>query len=354
MAGVHAQTVCGGGNPPAVRAMEAEKEYHFNASQLEAGLASLVGLGVTRLLVRDRAITGSRDGFLGFLERALREAPDIFYKFYVEPSVVDGQLCQLLSNFHCSLQLRLDAAALSGRKSFERKIGLLNRSGLVFGFDLEFASNAADSAKLFKERLNLALSLYPNHIDFPQLEEGLPAPTQFFSSRDIALAADKSHACSLFYSEGRAVPWFLTVLKPLRISADAFFADFAEWLACNNLARGSLSAESGKGTISCQLSHQEIERMQLLFLELKYQEKALEHLLPVVQELVRFNGAFARLVGEDVEGELDLAFHPDDLESPCSQDVVAFAESVCMEHCRIRLCWMQDREGNNFPGWQFV
>ena len=37
-----------------------------------------------------------------------------------------------------------------------------------------------------------------------------------------------------------------------------------------------------------------------------------------------------------------------------AQNVAAFAESVCMEHCRIRLCWMQDREGNNFPGWQFV
>ncbi len=332
--------------------MEAEKEYHFKAAQLEADLASLVGLGVTRLLVRDGAITGSRDGFLRFLGRAQQEAPDLFYKFYVEPAVLDGQLCQLLSNFHCSLQLPLDAEALSGRKGFEKKVGLLNRSGLVFGFDLEFATDAADSARLFKERLNLALSLYPNHIDFPQLDDGIPAPTRSFSSRDIALAADKAHACSLFYSEGRAVPWFLSVLKPLRISADAFFADFAEWLACNNLARGSSSAEQRNG--AGQLSHQEIERMQLLFLELKYQEKGLEHLLPVVRELVRFNGAFARLVGEDVEGELDLAFHPDDLESPCSQDVAAFAESVCMEHCRIRLCWMQDREGNNFPGWHFA
>ena len=70
--------------------MEAEKEYHFNASQLEAGLASLTELGVTRLLVRDRAITGSRDGFLRFLGRAQQEAPDLFYKFYLEPAVLDG------------------------------------------------------------------------------------------------------------------------------------------------------------------------------------------------------------------------------------------------------------------------
>lgn len=327
--------------------MEAEKEYHFKAAQLEEGLSSLVGLGVTRLLVRDGAITGSRDGFLRFLGRAQQEAPDIFYKFYVEPSVLDRQLCQLLSNFHCSLQLPLDAAALSGRKGFEKRIGLLNRSGLVFGFELDFATDEDDSARLFKERLNLALSLYPNHIDFPQLDDGLPAPTRSFSSRDIALAADKSHACSLFYSEGRAVPWFLSVLKPLRISGDTFFSDFAEWLACNNLGRRGSAG-------SRQLSHLEIERMQLLFLEFKYQEKGLDHLLPVVRELVRFNGAFARLVGEDVEGELDLAFHPDDLESPCSQDVAAFAEDVCMEHCRVRLRWMQDREGNNFPSWHFV
>lgn len=338
--------------------MEAEKEYHFNASQLEAGLASLTKLGVTRLLVCDRAITGSRDGFLHFLGRAQQEAPDLFYKFYLEPAVLDGQLCQALSGFYCSLQLPLDATAFAGRKAFERKIGLLNRSGLVFGFDLDFAADGEDSARLFKDRLNLALSLYPNHLDFPQLEEGLPASTKSFSSRDINLAADKAHACTLFYSEGRAVPWFLSVLKPLRISADAFFADFAEWLRCNNLGRdgsgAGVRAGSGVGLADCQLGHQEIERMQLSFLELKYQEKGLEHLLPVVRELVRFNGAFARLVGEDQECELELAFHPDDLGSPYSQDVVAFAENVCMEHCHVRLCWMQDKEGSNFPHWQFV
>jgi hypothetical protein len=94
--------------------------------------------------------------------------------------------------------------------------------------------------------------------------------------------------------------------------------------------------------------------MQLLFLQLKYQEKGLDYLFPVVQELVRFNGAFGRLVGEDQEAELDLAFHPEDLSSPYSQDLQAFAENVCMEQCRVRLCWMQDKEGNNFPHWQFL
>lgn len=338
--------------------MEADKEYHFNASQLEEGLASLTELGVTRLLVRDRGITGNRDGFLRFLGRARQEAPDLFYKFYLDSAVLDGQLCQVLSGFYCSLQVPLDSAALAGRKAFEKKIGLLNRSGLVFGFDLDFGVGEDDSSRLFKDRLNMALSLYPNHLDFPQLEDELPAPTKCFSSRDIGLAADKAHACFLFYSEGRAVPWFLSVLKPLRISADAFFADFAEWLRCNNLGRlgsgAGLRANSGEGGVGCQLSHQEIERMQLSFLELKYQEKGLDHLLLVVRELVRFNGAFARLVGEDQECQMDLLFHPDDLGSPYSQDVVAFGENVCMEHCRVRLCWMQDKEGNNYPDWHFV
>ena len=346
-------------NSLAVGYMESEKEYKFNASQLEKDLSSLMDLGITRLIVADEAITSKKESFLRFVCRAQEEAPEIFYKFYLNPSIIDGQVCQELSQLYCALQLPLAAADLAEKKAFSRKIDFLNRSGLVFGFDLEFAQEEGDSARLFRDRLNFALSLYPNHIDFSCLEQELPQPTKTFSSKDIGLAADKAYACGLFYSAGRAVPWFLSVLKPLRITPDSFFADFAEWLQCNNLGRQN-SAKAGvkiSGDSNHrinQLSHQEIEQMQLLFLQLKYQEKGLEYLLPVVQELVRFNGAFGRLVGEDQEAELDLAFHPEDLSSPYSQDVQAFAENVCMEQCRVRLCWMQDKEGNNFPHWQFL
>ena len=337
--------------------MEADKEYHFDAAQLETSLSSLQELGIRRLVVEDQAITGSRDGFLGFVQRARDHAPEVFYKFYVKPSVLDGPLCHALSGLYCSLQLSLTGEALTGRKAFERKIGFLNRSGLVFGFDMDIAREEGDSARLFRDRLNLALSLYPNHLDFGCLEHEPPQPTGTFSSKDIELALDKAYSCALFYSAGRAVPWFLSVLAPLRIKGDAFFADFAEWLHCNNLGRrgrgGAGDGVSANDRI-CGLSHQEIERMQLVFLRLKYQEKGLVHLLPVVQELVRFNGAFARLVGEDQECELDLAFHPDDLGSPYAQDVQAFAENVCMEQCRVRVCWTQDKEGNSVPHWQFV
>lgn len=328
--------------------METEKEYFFKANQLQEGLASLVELGVTKLWVQDRAITGSATSLLSFVTQAQEEAPEIFYKFYLEPSILDGKLCQALAGLYCSLQLPLDGKALSSRKVFEKKIALLNRLGLVFGFTLEYGVEEGDSARLFKERLNFALSLYPNHIDFPQLSQDLPAPTKTFSSRDLTLSADKAHGCTIFYTDGRAVPWFLTLLKPLRISTDVFFADFGEWLTCNNLGRAR-----GESAFR-DLTHKEIEGMQLLFLEIKYQEKGLDHLLPVVRDLVRFNGAFARLVGEDEEGVLDLAFNPHDLSSPYSQDVVSFAENVCMEQCRIRLAWMQDKEGNNFPDWSFV
>ena len=339
--------------------MESEKEYKFNASQLEKDLSSLVGLGITRLIVADEAITSKKERFLRFVGRAQEEAPDIFYKFYLNPSIVDGQVCQELSQLYCSLQLPLTATDLAEKKSFGRKIDFLNRSGLVFGFDLDFAQEEGDSARLFRDRLNFALSLYPNHLDFSCLEQDLPQPTKTFSSKDIGLAADRAYACGLFYSAGRAVPWFLSVLKPLRITPDSFFADFAEWLQCNNLgrqaaAKSGVKASGGANHAIYQLSHQEIEQMQLLFLQLKYQEKGLDYLFSVVQELVRFNGAFARLVGEDQEAELDLAFHPEDLSSPYSQDLQAFAENVCMEQCRVRLCWMQDKEGNNFPDWQFV
>ena len=75
--------------------MESEKEYKFNASQLEKDLSSLTDLGITRLIVADEAITSNKEDFFRFVCRAQEEAPDIFYKFYLNSSVIDGQVADL-------------------------------------------------------------------------------------------------------------------------------------------------------------------------------------------------------------------------------------------------------------------
>lgn len=324
--------------------MTTPKEYRFSAKDL-SDLSKLPELGVTSLKVEDPAITGSKNSFALFLNQAAEKAPDVFYTFHVDYGIIDKEVCALLTELSVSLQIPLTEKALADSKNFERKIQVLNREGLVFGFELNFGYEK-DNIKGFRNRLNYALEQYPNHMEFPQLER-LPAHTKFFSPHDIDTAGNCCFACSVFYTAGRAVPWFLSVLRPLRVNPFKFFCDFAEWLQCNNCHRQT-------GFDAFSVPHKEIEKMQLLFLQLKYEEKNLLYLFPVVREIVRFNGAFARLAGEREEEELDLDFHPDDLSSPYATDVVAFGDNVCMEHCRVKVYIATDRDGTEYPDYKVL
>ena len=151
-----------------------------------------------------------------------------------------------------------------------------------------------------------------------------------FSAKDIRRARDISFACRTFYSSGRAVSWFLSVLKPLKIYPSRFFEDFAEWQLCNN-------CDYKSGFIPENENHLSIEKMQLLFLEQKYEEKNCHEQTTAVQDIVRINGAFSRLVGDNQESTIETSYNPDDLFSEEAFDITAFSENVCMEHCKIKL-----------------
>lgn len=325
---------------------ESAGESRRSDDRLREMLSRLVESGETGLVVRDSEFVGGRGRLLRFLEAALRLAPDVFYVLFVEPQVLDREVCSALSRLCCSVQLRLDSSA--DRRLLSRRVEILNRSGLVFGFDMDISCGRGDTVRLFRDRLDFAAGCHPNHIDFPQLERGaLPSATPSYSARDIRLAAECAFACSVFYSAGRAVPWFLGALRPLRISPARFFSDFAEWLRCNNC-----SAASGFDPFG--VPHEEVERMQLAFLQIKYEEKNAAHIFPVVREIVRLDGAFSRLAGEGVESELELDFSPDDLCSPGALDVAALADSVCMERCRVRVFSALDGDGQEFPDYRIL
>jgi len=320
-------------------------EYHFFSTEVETGLKAICEKGVTRLIVYDPKLTGNKEKLLNFLHAAIQDAPQLFYSIYLQANLLDKEVCSILSELFCSLQLPLDYI---DRKSFLRRIDLLNRYGLVFGFDIDVVANKTDTIKLFRDRIDFALSCYPNHLDFPQLDEkDKPTSTGFFSPRDISLAMDCAFACTVFYSAGRAVPWFQSVLKPLKMKASSFFSDFAEWLRCNNC-----SLQTGFDGFS--IPHSEVERMQLIFLQLKYEEKKVVHLFPAVKEIVRLNGAFSRLAGEGEECEMELDFNPQDIFSPYTEDLPKFVENVCMEHCKVRVYTAISPEGEQYPEYKIV
>ncbi len=317
------------------------KEFFVKTSEIESQIKTLNEKGITEFCIHDSEIAKNKAKVLNILKLFLQNAPDVFVSFLIDASILDKEIINFASRLFVSFEIPLNCTQkgdklLFDKKFYANKAKLLNDSGLIFGFSLTYALFAGDSLKNYLERLDFAVQQYPNHIDFPQTELNLedetfvPKVSGFFSAKDIRRARDISFACRTFYSSGRAVSWFLSVLRPLKIYPSRFFEDFAEWQLCNN-------CDYKSGFIPENENHLSIEKMQLLFLEQKYEEKNCHEQTTAVQDIVRINGAFSRLVGDNKESTLETSYNPDDLFSEEAFDITAFSENVCMEHCKIKL-----------------
>ena len=316
-----------------------EKEYKFSTNEIEAQIPHLAEKGITEFSIHDSKLANDKAALLRIIRLAEKKAPDVYFSFYVAASSVDRELVSALQNLFCSIDIPLEPLNKNGKLLFDKKFyagkaNLLNEAGIVFGFQLTYARIEGDSLKAFMDRLDFAVNQYPNHIDFEQTENAEEAQTAsvsgIFSAKDIRYARDLSFACRTFYSAGRAVPWFLNVLRPLKIYPSKFFADFAEWQRCNN-------CDFKSGFIPEGEEHQSIEKMQLLFLEQKYEEKNLNELMEIADNIVRLNGAVSRLEKEGDSCEMELSYSADELLGPEAFDLKAFCDNVCMEPCRLKL-----------------
>ena len=313
-----------------------------NIQDFEAQIPHLVEQGINEFSICDTKIANDKKRLLKILKLFNDYAPEVFVSILVDASVIDNEVVKLASGIYCSFNIPLLCKEKGGKllfdkKYYSKKARLLNDYALVFGFELKYAIGSDDSLKSFLDRLDFALQQYPNHIDFPQLdlkkseEEGTsPIVTGTFSAKDIRYARDVCFATKTFYSVGRAVPWFLSVLKPLRIYPSRFLADFAEWQRCNNCDfKSGFTPENEK--------HRDIEKMQLLFLDEKYDEKRKVELKTLVKDIVCVNGAMSRLVGEDEESTIETSYHPDELFGEEAFDLEGFVDNVCMEHCSVKI-----------------
>jgi len=322
------------------------KEYQFSSEELEAQISTFKEKGITEFSIHDPSLAKNKKRILKILNLIADQAPEVFISILIDASCLDRELAAAASQIFCSFDIPLECSEKGGKLLFDKKFyaakaRLLNESGLVFGFQLTYATIPGDSLKLFMERLDFAVQQYPNHLDFPQTqgesgdEIDAARVSGTFSAADIRYCRDTAFACRSFYSAGRAVPWFLSVLKPLRIYPSRFFADFAEWQRVNNCSYKS-------GFLPEAQAHKELEKMQLLFLEQKYEEKGQQDLIPLVRDIVKLNGAMSRLAGEREESQLVTSYHPDDLLSEEACDLRAFSENVCMEESRVRIFAGQD------------
>ena len=317
----------------------AHKEYNFSSREIIKELPHFTEKGITEFFVHDRELSSDKKELKNLFSKMALYAPEVFYTIELASEALDKELVSLASQIDCSLEFYLDGKEtqngnlLFDKKLYSSKARLLNEADLVFGFKLNWALQKGDTFKAFRDRLDFALSLYPNHIEFEQFEDKeklFPRSTNIFSSKDMDFARGMAFACRTFYSAGRAVPWFNTVINALRISPSAFFADFDEWQQCNNCSMDT-------GFIPEERKHEELEKMQLEFLKQKLDEKHKSHLFPCVKDLVSLHGAFSRLVEEGKESEVETSYNPDDVLSPYALNLALFAENVTMENSTVRI-----------------
>lgn len=323
------------------------KNYTFTIQSIFKDLPTFNQKGITELTVNDLDFSSDKNGIIRLVEEIKKNCPDLFLSLLIEPKSIDRNVVAALSEIYCSLEIPLNGTEKNGTLLFDKKFysgkaALLNEAGLVFGFNMQWGIQEGDTFKLFRDRLDFACSLYPNHIDFEQLEMEQyedPKPTGIYSSKDMDFSRAMAFACKVFYSSGRAVPWFNSVVHALKISPSSFFADFEEFQLCNNC-----SFEVGFDADNA--GHKAVEKLQLLFLSQKFEEKNKTHLFAAVEDIVKINGAFSRCSSDGTEEELELSYNPEDLLSPYSLDISEFAENVAMENNCIRV--FNTEEGPDF------
>lgn len=340
-----------------------KKVRAFPIERLEKELERFVSLGIERVFVLDPTYNASRERALSLLKLIEKKAPELHFNFEARAEHLDRELVAAFAKIPCSLQIGLqssnpEALKLVNRpcdlKDFSRKIGLLNDAGIVFGLDLMYGL-PGDTLSTFRTSLDYAVGLYPNNIEIfrlavlpgtdladraaelslkhdakpPYLEESTPK----FPAQDLERAGLLARACDVFYTQGRAVTWFLSMLHPLKLKPSQFFQDFADYLA----DPATIKAHPALASRACEFSQAEAESLQVSFAQKKFKEKGKAFLVPAVCDIIRLNGAWTRALAEGEETELALSYHPEDLFSPDSMDPEYFVENAYMENCTVRV-----------------
>ena len=284
----------------------------FSLARLEEELRLFARLGVPQVFVLDSTFNKIPARAKEILRMIGRLAPGVHFHFEVRSEFIDAELAQLFASITCSLQIGLQSAdpvVLRGvgrgfdRDDFARRVALLNQSGAIFGFDLIYGL-PGDSATLFRDSLDFALSLYPNHLDIFPLAV-LPGTRLFGKAQALGLAhldgppytllstpsfpapaLEKARllaaACDIFYSRGKAVAWFNAVTCALKLTPSAFLSAFSGFLGI----RGAGGEQ--------EIAEEDIWGLQRDFLCEIFAKRKKERLLPLALDLADYHHLYAR------------------------------------------------------------
>ncbi|MBJ6798980.1 B12-binding domain-containing radical SAM protein [Geomonas propionica] len=280
----------------------------FSMERIEAELRLFARLKVPQVFVLDSTFNKDSKRAKEILRLIRKVAPGIHFHFEVRSEFIDAEMAELFASITCSLQIGLqsaDASVLRGvgrgfdRDDFVQRAFLLNQSGAIFGFDLIYGL-PGDTPQLFQASLDFALSLYPNHLDIFPLAvlpgtrlygkaqasglQHLDAPpytvqaTTGYTPEQLAQAGKLAAACDVFYSRGKAVAWFNSVVAAVKSTPSDFLAAFAAFLG---------------ERAEADITEEEIWGLQRNFLELIFKERKKTKLLPLALDLADYHHHYA-------------------------------------------------------------
>ncbi len=339
-----------------------KKVRYFPKKRLYEELDSFVKADIAQVFVLDPTYNVEKNRALELLRYIEKKEANIFFHFECRAELLDKSLVQAFSKILCSLQIGLQSSnekvlALVKRpfnkKEFVRNIGLLNEAGVVFGFDIIYGL-PGETYESFLKSIDFALELYPNHVEIFQLAV-LPgtdlfdranelhltfmkeAPylvqeTSTFSKKDIEKAVDFSFAAALFYTQGRAVPWFLSLVKGIQKKPSQVLFEFMIFLKEKGVSKKK------------KISFEEIVLLQKEFVKKVYTKMNLKHLIRFFLDVIDLNAAISSYIAEGKETTVQLNYHPDDLLSPYSQDPKYFVKHAEALSCTVEISKRIERE----------
>lgn len=314
-------------------------------ARLEAEVEIFLAAGVGEVFVLDPTFNADQGRALEILRFLARKAGDrIRWNFEVRAELLSEAQARAFAALPCSLQIGLQSAdpgILAGigrtmdKEKFVKNLRILDRHGIVYGLDLIYGL-PGDSLAGFLRSLDFALFLGPNHLDIFGLsilpgtelwdrreelglvadydppyalkEHRLASEERGFSAADMEEARGIAQAADLFYSRGRAVPWFRSIAAAAKAKPSALIRGFSRFaMAAGPDAR-----------------HRAIEELQIAYVEgLFTLRKNGNRLSGLAKDMIRYFGAWSRAFAEGEKTILAMEYPPEALELAAAEGMGA-------------------------------
>ena len=317
---------------------------------------------IPQVFVLDPTYNANKQHALELLNMIAKKTPNTFYYFEARAEFLDRQMAKAFTKIPCALQIGLQSSDENvlrlvnrpfNRKQFIKNINILNQEGVIFGLDVIYGL-PGDSFKGYKNSIDFAMSLYPNNLELFCLSvlpgtdlydrakelhlnwESKPPyhiiNTDKFSNEDIKNSEKIAQACSFFYNDGRAVPWFNTMCQALHLKPSIFFQQFYNFAKDKPLFKKFTSESNPE---SC--SHKNIEGLQKEFIKKSLTERNKGRLVTAALDIITYNGAVSRKIETGVSETIQLHYSPEFIDSEYALNLDFFVNNAKINTMRVKI-----------------